>query len=348
MLVCNDNDLDIINKKIEIALSNVERPSNKVTDVSLTDPEGFPHQTQVILDQIKDLPSMTDFEPWQIRKMRSDGGYPLDHKRDIGVRKKDFLIPGPQSKLPARIYTPYRDKKNKRKYGALVYFHGGGFSLGDIDAYDGVATQLADQSGLIVISVEYRLAPETPFPGGLMDAQHAFNWLYDHADKFQIDRRRMAIGGDSAGANLATVTCILNRDQNRPMPVFQMLIYPCTNGNNSSKSRDRLVDAPIVPRHVMEWMHDHYITKEHADNPRFNVLATKDLSALPPAFIMTAGYDPLLDEGEAYANRLKDSGVAVRYSCYTNMFHGFYNFGVFPESRLAINESAEILAKALR
>ncbi len=347
MLVCNDSDLSV-NSKIEIALTSVERGSDKVTDVSMSDPEGFPYKTKLILDQIKALPCITGFEPRQIRKMKSDSGYPYDHNRNTGVRKKDFLIPGPHSKLPARLYCPRLGGKNKQKIGALVYFHGGGFALGDIDAYDGVAAQLAEQSGLAVISVEYRLAPETPFPGGLLDAQHAFNWLYANADKFNIDQKIMAIGGDSAGANLATVTCVLNRDQNLPSPAFQMLIYPCTSGNSSSKSRELLVDAPIIPRRVLAWMHDLYITKEHANDPRFNVLATADLSRLPPAFIMTAGFDPLRDEGEAYANRLRDSGVSVRYSCYTNMFHGFYNFGVFPESRLAINESAEVLARVLR
>ncbi len=339
------DDLEI-QEKVKIAFARVRRVGDKVVDFSCIDDDGFPEQTQDILDQLEMLPSITGFSPREIRQMRKRAGSPYDHDRDVNVKRRDFNIPGPSSFIPARIYYPSSENSGKLS-GALVFYHGGGFVLGDIDSYDGVTSQLAGQSGLIVVSIGYRLAPETPFPGGLLDAQHAFNWLYDNAENYRIDRERMAIGGDSAGGNLSAVVCILNRDEGKAKPALQMLIYPSTIGNCSSKSRIRFHDAPVLPKRVLEWLHNHYISEDQENDPRFNALATDDFSDLPPAFVMTAGYDPLLDEGEAYAKKLQAHGVSVRYSCYANMFHGFYNFGVLPESKIAIKESADILAVAL-
>ncbi len=347
MLIDDDLDVKLVKNSTSLALKNIKRVGDKVTDYSHTDEEGFPEDARVILDQIKLLPPVTDFKPREVRDSQARRGYPFDHNKNAEVEKREVKIPFQGGEIEARMYIPKVDGEKKSNSGALVYFHGGGFVLGSIDSHDGAAIQIANQSKLKVLSVNYRLAPESPFPAGLLDAQHSFNWLYQNAGQYDIDKDRIAIGGDSAGANLAAASCKLNRDQGKPMPAIQMLIYPSTIGNNSSKSREQLEDAPIIPKPVIQWMHDHYIPRDQANDERFNILAAEDLSDLPPAFVLTAGYDPLRDEGHAYAEKLRAHGVEVRYSCYTNMFHGFYTYGVLSESRNAVNETAKVLSLAL-
>lgn len=334
----------VLNVKPEEAFQGVSRVGRNVVDYSKTALSLSP-ESQKIADLIIQAPSLIEMLPQTARDLRTATGNPFDYEEVEEVEKADIKVPGADSILEARIYKT-KGNQNK-KNGALIYYHGGGFVLSDIELYDGLTSQLAFQSGLVVISVNYRLAPETPFPGGLLDTQASFNWLYEHAEEFGMDAERMAIGGDSSGANLAAVTCILNRDQDKPMPAMQMLIYPSTMGNTLTESRKRLHDAPVIPQPVIEWFHNHYISAEFSSDPRFDIMATKDLSRLPPAFVLTAGYDPLIDEGEAFANRLRENGVPVRYSCYADTFHGFYNFGVLPQARAAVTESAAILSAVL-
>ncbi len=331
--------------KINNNFGNVERIGSQVFDYSYVSPGGIGKEGQVIVDLINKAPSWIDSEPHEVRAMREEVGNPFEHENVDSVHKADIEIPGSQGEIPARIYTPKTEQKENRP--SLVFYHGGGFSLGNVESYDRVCIQLAHQSGLVVISVEYRLAPETRFPGGLIDAQDSFIWLAENAAQFYLDPNKMAVGGDSAGANLATVLCILNRDQDKKIPAFQLLIYPWTAGAAISPSRKRLVDGAIIPKKALDWFQHHYISKEHYDDPRFNVLGVEDLSGLPPAFILTAGYDPFVDEGAVYAKRLESSGVKVRYSCYSDMFHGFLNFGTLPQSQAALSESAAVLASAL-
>lgn len=336
-----------IRKNINLALSELSNPDVKVKDYSFSDDDGFPDYVMDILDKVKKLPPVIDFEPFEIREAQLRRGYPFDHEKDIDVNRIDIEIPLNSHDLKARMYVPKSLRDKDGLSGALIYFHGGGFVLGSIESHDGTVAQIAYQSKLIVVSVDYRLAPEYPFPTGLLDAQHSYNWLVENAHKYNIDKSRIAIGGDSAGANLAAACCKLNRDQEKPLPAMQILIYPSTIGNNTSESRERLKQAPIIPSHVIKWMHDHYISKEKENDERFNILSASDLSDLPPAFVLTAGYDPLLDEGYDYSEKLKAHGVIVRHSCYINMFHGFYTYGVLPESQNAISETAKILREAL-
>ncbi len=328
----------------EEAFQSVLRPSPNVVDYSQMASSLSP-ESQKIADLIMQAPSITEMLPQAARDMRTAAGNPFDYEGINEVEKTNIQIPGAVTILESRIYKTKANQQKKN--GALIYYHGGGFVLSDINLYDGLMAHLAYHSGLVVVSVNYRLAPETPFPGGLLDVQASFNWLYAHAEEFEIDAERMAIGGDSSGANLAAVTCVLNRDQDKPMPAMQMLIYPSTMGNSQTESRKRLRDAPVIPKPVIEWFHNHYISEEMSNDPRFDIMETEDLSHLPPAFVLTAGYDPLMDEGEAFANRLRESGVPVRYSCYTDTFHGFYNFGVMPQARAAVVESAAILSAVL-
>lgn len=344
MYTFRETALSVLNVRQEEAFQSVPRPGRHVVDYSKT-ASNLSTESQKIADLILQGPSIIEMLPQAARDMRMAAGNPFDYEDVEEVEKTDIQIPGADTMLEARIYKTKRNQKKKN--GALIYYHGGGFVLSDIDLYDGLITQLAFQSGLTVISVNYRLAPETPFPGGLLDTQTSFNWLYEHAEEFEIDAERMAIGGDSSGANLAAVTCVLNRDQDKPLPAMQMLIYPSTMGNSLTESRKRLHDAPVIPKSVIDWFHNHYIPEGMSNDPRFNIMATEDLSHLPPAFVLTAGYDPLIDEGEAFANRLRESAVPVRYSCYTDTFHGFYNFGDLPQARAAVAESAAILSAVL-
>ncbi len=327
------------------AFSETPRQGATVKITGETCPEGIAFEARPAVAAWRSGPRISGYEPEEVRQMRRAAGNPFDYDTIPSVKKTDFTIPGPASDLPARLYDPAPSATGDRP--SLIYFHGGGFCLGEIASYDGLLTQMAHDSGLLMVSVEYRLAPETPFPGGVLDTQQAFNWMYEHAADFGMDRARMAIGGDSAGGNLAAVACVLNRDAGLPLPAVQWLIYPSTIANNSSDSRERLHDAPVIPKEILAWMHNHYMQGGDSDDPRFNVMATPDLSGLPPAFILTAGYDPLMDEGEFYANRLRDAGVPVRYSCYTDMFHGFLNYGKLPQARAAVTESAAVISAAL-
>lgn len=331
--------------KIDKNFVKVERIGSQVFDYSAVSPGGIGQEGQLIVDLINKAPSWIDSEPHEVRAMREEVGNPFEHDNVDSVEKRDIEIPCSQVGIPARIYTPKTEVNESR--ASLVFYHGGGFSLGNVDSYDRICIQLAHQSGLVVISIEYRLAPEARFPCGVIDAQDSFNWIAGNAVQLHLDPDKIAVGGDSAGANLATVLCILNRDQEKIIPAFQLLIYPWTAGANLSSSRERLEDGAIIPKNVLDWFQTHYIAKEHCDDPRFNVLGVEDLSGLPPAFVLTAGYDPFVDEGEAYAKKLESSGVDVRYSCYADMFHGFLNFGTIPQAQAALTELASVLASAL-
>ncbi len=331
--------------KVNNDFTSVERVGSQVFDHTNVSPGGIGKEGQVLVDLINKAPSWLESEPHEVRAMRDAVGNPFEHENVDSVYQTDIKIPGSQNEISARIYAPQTEHKESR--ASLVFYHGGGFSLGNVKSYDRVCIQLAHQSGLVVISVEYRLAPETRFPGGLNDAQDSFIWLAENAAQFDLDPDKMAVGGDSAGANLATVLCVLNRDQGKRMPVFQLLIYPWTAAAEMSPSRERLLDAAIIPKKALDWFQHHYISKEDCDDPRFNVLSVEDLSGLPPAFILTAGYDPFVDEGEAYAKKLESCGVQVRYSCYSDMFHGFLNFGTLPQAQIALSESSAVLASAL-
>jgi acetyl esterase len=280
-----------------------------------------------------------------VRALRKAIENPFEHPDALSVSRQDIVIPAEGFELPARIYRPRFEKHIHLP--ALVYFHGGGFVLDDISSHDKLLSQISEKSGVVVVSVEYRLAPEARFPAPVEDAIFSYRWLFEHADQFLIDSARMAIGGDSAGANLAAVVCMINRDNADPVPVFQLLIYPCTIGNNSSESRKRFCNGPILTAQVLKWYHDQYISKEMENDPRFNILSANNHANLPEAFILTCGFDPLRDEGEAYANKLRENGVAVRHSCYIDMFHGFINFGALKQSRAAVKECATVLSEFL-
>lgn len=316
-----------------------------VSSQAIASPTGVSPQGQQILNVLNAHSTKASSIPSDVRAFRKSTGNPFDHEDATSVRKHDFTIPGETTDLSARLYKP--DSHATNTSPALVYFHGGGFVLGDIESYDKMLSQLCKQSNTIVISVEYRLAPETPFPGAVEDTLHTYTWIRQHASDLGIDSENLAIGGDSAGANLAINVCRYYRDQGFTLPKLQLLIYPSIAGNDSTESREAFSEGLLLTKTVLNWFHDHYIPREIDKDPRFNLLQTTDLSNLPPAFVLTGGFDPLRDEGYRYAEVLRNNGIAVRHSCYTNMFHGFINFGVLAESQAAVSECANVLSNLM-
>ena len=229
-------------------------------------------------------------------------------------------VPGLEADIPIRIYTP----SGKGPLVGLVFFHGGGWVIGSVDTHDGLCRSIANAAGCVVVSVEYRLAPEHPFPAGIEDAYAATRWAAEHADALRIDPRRLAVGGDSAGGNLAAVVSLLARDRGGPGLALQLLLYPITDHDLDTGSYLDYANGHLLTRDAMAWFWKHYLPGGVSpDHPYVSPLRARDLSGLPRALIITAECDPLCDEGNAYARRLEAAGVPVTSSCYAGMIHGF-------------------------
>lgn len=259
---------------------------------------------------------------------------------------EDRRIPGPGGTIPVRIYRPHGVG---RPAPALVFFHGGGFVLGSLDSHDPPCRALADDARCVVIAIDYRLAPEHKFPAAVDDCVAAFRWVAANAASLGIDPARIAVGGDSAGGNLSAVVSLeTRRDDARPC--FQLLIYPATDMTMSMPSVRQMGKGFFLEHDTMLWFIDHYLRDERDKrDPRASPLFEDDLRDQPPAFVATAGFDPLRDEGEAYANRLRDAGVPVTYRCYTSLFHGFFSTsGGIEAARPALVEAAAALRDAFR
>ena len=262
-------------------------------------------------------------------------------------RTEDRRIPGPGSHIPIRIYTP-REIKSGEKLPVLLWFHGGGFVIGSLDTHDSVCRMLANQADCIVVSADYRLAPEYKFPAAVEDCEAALKWLALHAVEFGADPQAIAVGGDSAGANLATVVAILARDAGHPKLAFQLLIYPCAAPEPEAPSHYKFAEGYVLSRNTITWFFRLYQRNRADSNDfRFAPLVADDLANLPPALVLVAGYDPLRDEGVDYAKRLIESGNRVRLVNYEGMIHGFYLMGgAVDAAKRAVAESAQALREA--
>jgi acetyl esterase len=246
-------------------------------------------------------------------------------------------IPGPAGEIPVRIYTP----DGTPPFPAVVYFHGGGWVIGSLDSHDGTCRDLANGAGAVVVSVDYRLAPEHKFPAGPEDAYAATKWVADNAASLGVDAKRIAIGGDSAGGNLTAVVALMARDRGGPPLVFQVLVYPATDAALDTRSYDENAEGYFLTRKAMEWFWGHYLpTAADGANPYASPLRATSLKALPPALVITAEFDPLRDEGEAYARKLEEAGVHVRLKRYDGMIHGFFGMGrVLDQGKQAMAEA---------
>ncbi len=273
------------------------------------------------------------------RQARVFGGRPIP----VG-QVRDLAIPAPYGALPARLYRTHPDGQAG---GLLVYFHGGGWVVGDLDSADNVCRYLAANSGVSVLSVDYRLAPEHPFPAAVEDALTAFDFAVGHAASLGARPGAVAVGGDSAGGNLAAVVCQLRTGGERP--AYQLLFYPATDLSRKHDSVRLFSRGYFLTEAQIDWYREQYLA-DPADalDPRASPLLAADLTGLPPAYLATAGFDPLRDEGERYGQRLREAGVPVAVRRHGQLIHAFANAtGVGRTGRAALREAAAALQQAL-
>lgn len=226
--------------------------------------------------------------------------------------------------IPVRHYRP----SEPGEAPLLVYYHGGGFVIGDLDVYDAPCRLICQQAGVHVLAVDYRLAPEHPAPAAVDDAYDAYLWARAHATQLGADPNRVAVGGDSAGGNLAAVVCQRARDEANILPTLQMLIYPIVDFSTETRSRELFAESFFLTKHDIDWFGQHYVGQSGiaATDPVVSPLLAGDLSGLPPALVVTAGFDPLCDEGDRYAAALRDAGVTVDHRQLPTMTHLFVNY----------------------
>ena len=254
---------------------------------------------------------------------------------------EDISISGPGGPLGLRIYTP----NGTHPFPVLIYFHGGGWVMGSLDSHDAACRGLANAAGCIVVSVDYRLAPEHKFPAAVEDSYAATLWVAEHGDSLGVDAKRIAVGGDSAGGNLAAVVALMARDRGDPYLAFQLLVYPITDYSFDTPSYQENAEGFMLTKADMVWYWAHYLRSDaDGQNPYASPLRAEDLRGLPPALVITAELDPLRDEGEAYAARLKQAGVRVKHTRYQGMIHGFFSrAAILDQGKVAIREAGDAL-----
>jgi acetyl esterase len=260
-------------------------------------------------------------------------------------RVEDIRIPGPAGEIPARVYAP--------SIGAalpvVAYFHGGGWVQGDLETHHGLCARLARHGGVLVVAVDYRLAPEHKFPAAVEDCLAAYRWLRAHGRDVGADPGRVAVAGDSAGGNLSAVVSQLAAGGGTPVPTCQVLIYPAVDFSTETDSHREMVDGHVIPRDRIMWYGEQYLRSE-ADKAdlRASPLRAPSLAGQPPALIVTAGFDPLRDEGRAYGDRLREAGVDVVYREYPGQIHAFVSLAkAIPQGLACTLEVAEYLRKRL-
>ena len=247
--------------------------------------------------------------------------------------------------VPLRLYRPAGTSGSER-LPVLVYFHGGGWTIGDLDTHDVLCRQLAQASGAAVVSVDYRLGPEQRFPAAVDDCVAATRWVRAQADALALDASRLAVGGDSAGGNLAAVVCLVLREGGEPLPAFQLLIYPATDMRAVAPSHTSNGQGYLLTRDSIAYYRGHYLADATQwTDWRASPLLASDHRGLPPALVLTAGFDPLRDEGLQYANALSAAGVPAQYVCFERQIHGFITMGRLLEEA---NTAVELCAGALR
>lgn len=250
-------------------------------------------------------------------------------------------IPAPHGTIPARVYTPKTLRTKEGLAPCLVFFHGGGWVIGNLETHDVVCRKVAHEGELIVISVDYRLAPEHKFPAAVDDAVTATNWIAAHASKLGIDAARLMVGGDSAGGNLAAVVSLHARDHGGAKIAGQVLVYPATEFARTHASHREPETSILLTHSVIGWFADHYMGDADRSDWRASPARAKTLAGLPPAYVLTAGADPLRDEGDEYAARLKEAGVPVAYKHFPGQFHGFFTMGkLLKQADIAVTDIA--------
>jgi acetyl esterase/lipase len=301
---------------------------------------------QFLAAQARGQPPMTALTPVQARRSNAQALALLCGAREPGVRSEALAIDAGDRSLPARAYRP---PNQDPAMPLMVFAHFGGGVIGDLDTCDAFCNILAAAARCPVLSVDYRLAPEHRFPAGLDDVLAAYRFGRENAGRFGAPEGRAAIGGDSMGGNFAAVVCQDLKRAGEPQPFLQLLVYPCVDVASLSASMTTYADAFPLSRALMSWFMGHYMgPADDPADPRLSPLRQPDLAGLAPAVVVTAGFDPLVDQGEAYARRLKDAGVPVVYRCYDSLAHGFTAFtGAVRAADVACREIAGLVREGL-
>jgi acetyl esterase len=286
--------------------------------------------------------------PEQARAQNRLGAKASSHFPPIPMGRVEGLqIPSPAGPIGARLYVPAHLPGGTAP-PLLLYLHGGGFVVGDLDTHDDPCRFLALHAGVAVLSVDYRLAPEHPFPAAVEDAWAAYSWALANAAELGADPSRIAVGGDSAGGNLAAGVAVRAREEGLQPPALQLLFYPVTDSAEDPRSRLLFAEGFLLTKSDMDHFESFYVSREEIDDPLVSILKQPDLSNLPPAYVATAGFDPLRDEGEAYALAMQEAGVKVALRRYPGLIHGFINqTSVSRSSRAAMLEIAGALRMGL-
>jgi acetyl esterase len=306
-------------------------------------------QCQVVLAAAYATPGGTVFEardPDEARRRYSASTAAFTPELPELEEVAERAIPGPRGPVALRLYRP-RAEAGGGALPVLLFFHGGGWVFGDLDTHDGVCRWLAHEAHCLVASVDYRLAPEHKFPAGLEDCMAALAWIADNGGEVGGDPSRLAVGGDSAGGNLAAAVAQLARDRGRPPLVFQLLIYPATDFTADNESLKANGEGYLLSKAAIDWTKSRYLSAAHEErDPRASPALAEELAGLPPALVMTAEYDPLRDEGRAYAEAMAAAGIEVRHLDYAGMIHGFVRMGaIVDRAGEAIRDAAEALRR---
>lgn len=309
---------------------------------------------QLVLDMIvkaqaEGAKPMEQMTPAEAREMYEKQRGALTPEPPQVAAIEDFTVPGPRGDIPVRLYRPAGSAAGD-SLPVIVFYHGGGWVIGSLNTHDVVCRGLANHSGCAVLSVDYRMAPEHPFPACGEDGFAVLDWLVAAGDARNLDPARLGVAGDSAGGNLSAVMTLMARERGGPPIAWQGLIYPATDMRGGYPSRDKFGEGYLLTAAAMNYFEKMYLPDSAARTDwRASPILAEDLSGLPPATIVTAGFDPLCDEGRAYADRLRDAGVPVTYKCFEGQIHGFFTMGrVIPEAEAGIRLMAEGAKAALK
>jgi acetyl esterase len=308
-------------------------------------------QAQFLLDLMveRQVPPTHTLSPADARNFYRDRRTVTQPEPPAIAETRNLAAAGPHGPIPLRLYQPLPAAQRKSAPPVLVYYHGGGWVIGDLDTHDTLCRELANAAGIAVVAVDYRMGPEHRFPAAVDDCIAATRWVREHAAELGVDASRLAVGGDSAGGNLAAVVAIAMREAGDVPIRFQLLIYPATDQRRGWPSHTSNGQGYLLTADTMNYFHDHYIPDKAMDlDWRASPLLHADLSKLPPALVLTAGYDPLRDEALQYSHRLTQAGNRCTHILFERQIHGFITMGrVIDEANTAVQICAAELRRAL-
>jgi acetyl esterase len=302
----------------------------------------------LLMIEQRGLPAVHEVTPVEARASYRERRFFTQPAEPVMSQVRDLAVPGPLGPIPCRSYRPAGAAADA-VLPALVYFHGGGFVIGDLDTHDVLCRELSNAGDCAVVSVDYRMGPENRFPAAVDDCLAVTRWVSQQAGALGIDAARLAVGGDSAGGNLAAVVAIAARDAGDLPLAFQLLIYPCTDFRNATGSHRDNGQGYLLTRDTIDYFYGHYLgNPDEKLDWRASPLLCEDLAGLPPALVLTAGFDPLRDEGLLYADRLTQAGNRSHYVCFERQIHGFITMGkVLDEANTAVALCGASLKRAL-